>query len=109
VSYVCAIPQGIMAPHLHIPVPNVPGAPNYGFMPINAFPAGAGPASSGFGAQSGFHVLSSLIFPGRKLNYSLGHQVPYNSSVFGAQQHALSPPDSASNWDIPPTVQMQAA
>jgi hypothetical protein len=109
VSYAGAIPQGVMAPHLPIPMPNVPGAPNYGFMSGNPFPAGAGPAPSGFGAQSGFMHSPRSFAMGNYYMTPYGHQVPYDSSAVGAQEHPLAPPGAASNEAILPIGQMQAA
>jgi hypothetical protein len=98
-----------MAPHLPLPMPNVPGAPNYGFMSGNPFPAGAGPAPSGFGAQSDFMHSPRSFVMGNYYMTPYGHQVPYDSSAVGAQQHPLAPPCAASNEAIPPIGQMQAA
>jgi hypothetical protein len=108
-NYSGGIPQGMMAPHLPIPIPNVPGAPNYGFMSGNAFPAGAGPAASGYGAQSGFLHSPRTFVQGNYYMTPYGHQVPYDASTVGAQQHPLSPSSSAANGVISPTAQMQAA
>jgi hypothetical protein len=98
-----------MAPHLPIPMLNVPGAQNYGDMSGNAFLAGSGSAPTVFGAQSVFmHSPRSFVMA----NYYVtpyNHHVPYDSSAVGAQQHPLTLPGAASNGAIPPTAQLQAA
>jgi hypothetical protein len=98
-----------MAPHLPIPTLNVPGAQKYGFMSGNAFPAGAGPAPSGFGAQSGFMHSPRSFFMANYYMTPFNHQVQYDSSAVGAQQHPLTLSGAASNGAIPPTAQLQAA
>jgi hypothetical protein len=74
-----------------------------------SLPAGAGPAPSGFGAQSGFMHSPRSFVMGNYYMTPYGHQVPYDSSAVVAQQHPLAPPGAASKGAIPPTAQMQAA
>jgi hypothetical protein len=67
----------------------------YGVMSCNDFTAGAGPATGGFGAQSGYMHSPRSFDIGNYYMTPFGHQVSYDSSAVGAQQHTLTLPGAA--------------